>query len=560
MTDPSAPDDKAKIIEEPQPAAKEWRYAPAAILAVSAFAFFFGLGGLGFLGPDEPRYAEVAREMFAGGDYISTRLCGCLWFEKPVLLYWMSAISYRFFGTNELAARLPSALFALSTVVLVFYVLRRVATQRIATVSALVLATSGIFIAYARVATMDVILTGAMTAALVSGFLGTKAIGRTRLICTVLSFVFMGLGVLAKGLVGIVLVLAVLFAYLALTRQFGHVRWRDCVLGALSFVAVAGTWYIPVIVRHGRLFIYEFFIRHHFQRFTSNEFGHPQPVYFFLIVAIAGAAPWTFFLIPAIARLRSLKPRFNDIDSLLALAWIWVAVPLIFFSLSESKLPGYILPISPALAVIIGVEADRLLSVSRERTHTIAAWITALVLSGMGIGFVVYLHKEKVTVGQLRVLLEVLPLAVAVISVVALAMKKRSVFITGAATVVLSLILASVLLLFPVLRNEVTLKTLSLEAADALRPGEKIAFYLKKEFAPVFYAQGRVLCEPKHGGTFYALHQDMLADALDSEKTLIIITDSRWLEGLRGDPRFAIQFIASDGDALALRVELKRPD
>src|ERR1041384_5588519 len=95
---------------------------------------------------------------------------------------------------------------------------------------------------------------------------------------------------------------------------------------------------------------------------------------------------------------------------------------------------------------------------------------------------------------------------------------------------------------------------------SSLRAGEKIAYYLKKEFAPVFYAQGRVLCEPKHGGTFYALHQDMLADALDSEKTLIIITDSRWLEGLRGDPRFAIQFIASDGDALALRVELKRPD
>src|SRR5690349_9814038 len=113
MTDPSR-DGKAKIIEEPQPAAKEWRFALAAIMATSAFAFFFGLGGLGLLGPDEPRYAEVAREMFAGGDYISTHLCGCLWFEKPVLLYWMSAISYRLFGINELAARLPTALAAIS--------------------------------------------------------------------------------------------------------------------------------------------------------------------------------------------------------------------------------------------------------------------------------------------------------------------------------------------------------------------------------------------------------------------------------------------------------------
>lgn len=560
MTDPSAPDDKAKIIEEPQPAAKEWRYAIASILAASAFAFFFGSGGLGFLGPDEPRYAEVAREMFVGGDYISTHLCGCLWFEKPVLLYWMSALGYRLFGVNELAARLPSALAAISTVALLFYVLRRFASQRIAVSSALVLATSGIFIAYARVATPDMLLTAAMTAALLAGFLVTKTTGRTRLLCTVLAFFFMGLGMLAKGLVGIVLVLAILVIYLVVANQLSSVRWRDLFVGFVVFVATAGTWYVPVIMRHGSVFIYEFFIRHHFQRFTSNEFGHPQPVYFFLIVAIAGAAPWTFFLIPSVTRLRSLKPRSNGRDSLLTLAWIWVAVPLIFFSLSESKLPGYILPASPALAVILGIEVERFLTRDRARSLVIAAWMTALALAGICIGFVIYLQRESVSMGQWRVLLVGLPFAAALIAIVALGMKKRLAFISSAAAVVLSLILASVVLLFPVLRDEVTLKTLSLEAASALRPGEKIAFYLKKEFAPVFYAQGRVLCEPKHGGTFYALHQSMLADALETESTLIIITDSRWLEGLMGDPRFEIEPIASGGDALALRIELKRPD
>jgi 4-amino-4-deoxy-L-arabinose transferase-like glycosyltransferase len=561
MTYPSAFDDKAKIIVEPQPAAKQRLYAFIAILAASAFAFLFGLGRLGFLGPDEPRYAEVAREMFAGGDYISTHLCGCLWFEKPVLLYWMSAISYRLFGVNELAARLPSALAAIATVALLFYAMRRLALPRIAVSASLVLATSGIYIAYARVAVPDMILTAAMTAALLAGFLATKTTGRARLIYTVLAFSFMGLGTLAKGLVGIVLVIAILGLYLLITGRLKSLRWRDCLIGLVVFVAVAGTWYVPVIVRHGWAFIEEFFIRHHFQRYTSNEFGHPQPVYFFLIVAIAGAAPWTFFLIPAAARLRSLKPRLDERDALLALAWLWVAVPVIFFSLSESKLPGYILPISPALAVILGVEVERFWGGDRARTLRIAIWATALVLVGISVGFMIYLHRESLSLSGWRMLLDGLPLAVALVSVVALVAKRRRAFIASAAAVVLSLILASVVLLFPVLRDEVTLKTLSLEAAAALRPGEKIGFYLKKEFAPVFYAEGRVLCEPRRGGTFYALHQNMLADALETEPSLIIITDSRWIEGLEADRRFAIEPIAAEGDARAVRIELKRrPD
>lgn len=558
MTYPSAPDDKAKIIVQPQPAAKQRRYALVAILASSAFAFIFGLGRLGFLGPDEPRYAEVAREMFAGGDYISTRLCGCLWFEKPVLLYWMSAISYRLFGVNEFAARLPSAMAAIATVALLFCALRRLASPRVAVCGSLVLATSGIFIAYARVAVPDMILTAAMTAALLAGFLATKTKGRARLIYTVLAFIFMALGVLAKGLVGVVLVLAILGVYLLITRQLGSFRWRDCLIGFVVFVAVAGTWYVPVTVRHGWAFIDEFFIRHHFQRFTSNEFGHPQPVYFFLLVAIAGTAPWVFFLIPAAARLWSLRPRTEDRDSLLALAWVWVAVPLIFFSLSESKLPGYILPISPALAVILGVEVERFWSGVPDRTLRIAIWATAGVLNGISIGLIVYVQRESPGLSGWRMLLEGLPLAVALVSIVALAMNKRRAFITSPAAVVLSLILAAVLLLIPVLRDEVTLKILSLEAAAALRPGEKIGFYLKKEFAPVFYSEGRVLCEPRRGGTFYALHQNMLADALEMEPSLIIITDSRWLEGLTSDPRFATQHIASEGDSVAVRIELKK--
>src|SRR6185369_3915696 len=159
---PSTLDDKTQMIVEASPGAKQPLFELIAVIAASAFAFTFGLGRLGFLGPDEPRYAEVAREMFASGDYISTRLCGCLWFEKPVLLYWMSAAGYHLFGVNEFAARLPSALAALSTVAFIFFALRRLSLPRVGLAASLVLATSGIFIAYARVATPDMLLTAAI--------------------------------------------------------------------------------------------------------------------------------------------------------------------------------------------------------------------------------------------------------------------------------------------------------------------------------------------------------------------------------------------------------------
>ena len=149
-------------------------------------------------------------------------------------------------------------------------------------------------------------------------------------------------------------------------------------------------------------------------------------------------------------------------------------------------------------------------------------------------------------------------MATALVSVIALAAHKSRAFTASVAGLVISVILAAVILVFPTLHDEVSLKALSLEAAAALRPGEKIGFYLKKEFAPVFYAEGRVLCEPRRGGTFYALHQDMLAEALESETSLIVITDSKWLEGLENGSRFTTEFIAAQDDSVALRVALKK--
>src|SRR6185503_8836739 len=360
-------------------------------IAFAIVIFFFWLGRLALIGPDEPRYAEVAREMFATGDWISPRLCGCLWFEKPVLLYWLAAASYHLFGVSEFAARFPSVIAAILTMISVYYGLKRAVSERIAYAASIAFVTSGLVIAYARVATPDILLTAAMSVALLSGYLAATASGRARTAHWVLCFAAMGAAVLAKGLVGIALVVAIFAVYFAAMRQPQFIRWREALIGIAVFLIVAGTWYAPVTFRHGWGFIEEFFIRHHFQRYTSNEFGHPQPFYFFFVIAIAGIAPWSFFLIPAAARLKSLKPGSDKLDALLVFAWIWVAVPLLFFSASGSKLPGYILPIFPALAIIIGVELERFINGDRSVLLNAAAWMTALLLMIIGAGFAGYL-------------------------------------------------------------------------------------------------------------------------------------------------------------------------
>src|SRR4051812_33745510 len=151
--------DEAISLDEPLPTAKQSLLAPLALIAIALVTFFFGLGRMALLGPDEPRYAEIAREMFVSGDWISPRLCGCLWFEKPALVYWMSGLGYRLFGVGELAARLPIAAAATLTVLLVYFVTRRVASPRAAFIMALVLATCGMFIGYGRVTSPDMPLT-----------------------------------------------------------------------------------------------------------------------------------------------------------------------------------------------------------------------------------------------------------------------------------------------------------------------------------------------------------------------------------------------------------------
>lgn len=372
------------------------------------FFYFFGLT-IPLLGPDEPRYAQVAREMFERGDWITPTLGGFNWFEKPALLYWLQIASYNLFGVNEFAARFGSALCGLGVIVCM-WLLGRFAvrfegpTQQphvlpsdfghwLALIAA---STLGIMV-FARGASFDIAITFPITASIVSFFIFEQSRKRARggYIALAVFYVFIGLGLLAKGLIGAVFPIAIVsLFYLLSWRRPPAAFLFSLVWGGLLALAIAAVWYWPMYMRHGYEFIDEFFIQHHFRRFTSNKYRHPQPFYFFFWVLPLMTLPWLPFSIAAIIRVfRAIFPRQEttaDAETrahksalverialafklapgktirviastdLVALGLAWLIVPLAFFSFSGSKLPGYILPAVPPTVILTAAYVSRL--------------------------------------------------------------------------------------------------------------------------------------------------------------------------------------------------------
>lgn len=344
--------------------------------------FFHGLADIGLIGPDEPRYAAVAREMYQTGDYITPRLHGVPWFEKPVLMYWGASISFAIFGVGEFGARFPSAFGATLTVFFVYFVCRRLWGRPTALASGLILVSSVGFFAFARAASMDMPLTVCLTMALCSFLMGYNSTRPDRGMWFFAFYAFLGFGVLAKGPVAIVLPALSLFGYLFFRGRLDE--WREWYPRyAWIIVAVAAPWYIAVTAANGYEFIRVFLIDQNFARFTSTVHGHPRSVFYYIPDFIMLTFPWTFMILPAFRRTFDRNERL--------LVW-WTVVPIVFFSLSGSKLPGYILPSVPAMVMLCAREIPK----GYSRMFKIAVFIQAGTMLFIGIGFGFFGHMLNV--------------------------------------------------------------------------------------------------------------------------------------------------------------------
>jgi 4-amino-4-deoxy-L-arabinose transferase-like glycosyltransferase len=312
------------------------------VAVVCAFTFFYGLAHFGLVGADEPRYAQIAREMLARHDWVTPTLFSRPWLEKPVLYYWSAMVSYKVFGVSDWAARLPSAGLA-TAMVLAIYAFSRRFRPGAQLNAALIAATCAGVIGFARAASTDMPLTATLTIGMMAWITWQQS-GEKRWLA---AFYFMvALATLAKGPVAPFLA-GVIIVIFAVTRRdwrlIGRTLW---VPGIVLFLAVMLPWYIAV--EHStHEFFRVFILKHNLERYETNVFQHKQPFWYYLAVLPVAQLPWTIFSIAGF--IRAVKERTDDLQLVLA---IWAGMPVIFFSFSGSKLPGYILPALPAWALL----------------------------------------------------------------------------------------------------------------------------------------------------------------------------------------------------------------
>jgi 4-amino-4-deoxy-L-arabinose transferase-like glycosyltransferase len=348
---------------------------PCVILCGAALTFNFS--GYPLLDPDEGRNAEIAREMAAGSGYILPRLNGVPYLDKPVLFFAAAAVSIEFLGPAEFAVRLPSLLFTLATLVIVGWFAARLFGMTAAWTAVIATAATPFTLAYSRTVIFDSTLTFFVSLALCAFYLAVDAAGRTgeghdarsagaigvhragagNLIgqgnvatgWTTLAWAAMASGVLTKGPIAVALPLMV-----ALPFAYWRRAWRAILdpLSLLVFVALTAPW-LSAVSRRIPDFLHYALVTETARRLTSTELQRTGPIWYFMVILPAAALPWSLVVLGAWRTITDRPDRNGGLDRRVVYLLLWLAIPLVFFSLSQSKRPQYVLPLVAAVALLV---------------------------------------------------------------------------------------------------------------------------------------------------------------------------------------------------------------
>jgi 4-amino-4-deoxy-L-arabinose transferase-like glycosyltransferase len=366
------------------------------LIGFSSFLYFFGLSHFGLVGADEPRYAEVAREMLARRDWITPVLGNQPWLEKPPLYYWQAMVAYDIFGVSDWTSRLPSAVDATLMVIAVFCFLGKF-RPGVQLDGALMAASTAGAIGFARAASTDMPLAAFFTIALLAWYAwyhtGSK-------LCLSGCYLALALATLAKGPVAPFLAAAILGVFAWRSGDYRLLRRTLWIPGILLFSVIALPWYVAVQIKNPEFFQI-FIVEHNLSRFAIDSYHHPQPFWYFLPVTLLGLVPWTIFALAALAESIRQPSWWGRSSTMLSSAKglslfqaVWLVVPVVFFSLSRSKLPGYILPALPAGALLVAEYVERSL-VAGHRPALALILLHSVVASatvGLAIRYLVLEH------------------------------------------------------------------------------------------------------------------------------------------------------------------------
>jgi 4-amino-4-deoxy-L-arabinose transferase-like glycosyltransferase len=502
----------------------------AALICATLYVCYFShLGAIGFVGPDEPRYAWIARDMAETGDWVTPRLYGKPWFEKPPLYYWGAAICFKLLGVSEAAARLPSAISALLATLAMAWLAWQIYGGETARWLLLLLPTTVGMIGFSHAAATDMpfsaMLTIAMVcAAVVVGLVpdessrdgtqraaplqGERDVLQQRWVALILFGFFLGLAVLAKGPVGIILCGGAVFLWALFTK-----RWRDALrllhpAAIAAFCLTALPWYI-LCTRRNPDFFRIFIIEHNFKRYLTPEFQHIQPFWFYVPILCIALLPWTLgSLILAKDAVRTWREGDWRNSPVLFLVW-WILAPIIFFSISKSKLPGYVLPVIPPLALLVA----RAFS---ARVHKILSgdrWIGITTgISLMVFGILAFMQIELMSFGWVPSLLTASGIVMLMLSAQP---RLASALLLGVVALV-----ATVALTFVGSRGE------ALDRRLSARPTLRAAQMIWKDFSPERSSTYKLQRPSQFSLSFY-LHRELPAWSPESWH--------RWVFAPRGE-------------------------
>lgn len=482
------------------------KYILLFIVLVMFIMTFTNLGGVLLFDVDEAVFSQASKEMFLSKDFINPTYNGVNRYDKPILIYWCMSLSYYLFGINEFSARLTSAISAIILSIILFLFMKRHTDYETGFYALLAFTFSSYFFVYSRAAVTDMLLTLFISLSLLSFYHGK---GLRHILCF---YLFCALAFLTKGLIGIVFPVGIAITYIILTRQWDRFRIIFNPLGILVFLVVAMPWYIAQYQRNGLEFIQQFFLKHHFQRYTDVISGHKGPVYYYFVSLLIGMMPWILFL-PS-----GIKRGYTDRLGIAGFALVWFVFVFVFFSLSTTKLPNYILPSVPAAAILI----------SMSMRHYQGRIIKILLTAGAFISFTflafvlpnILKRYEVVDINWLYIIG-----FVNLLSIVFLWLKMQeesSRYLCIALCMFLIFMVISIKgLPLASERLQGELHRFSLYAKDNLRDDEKILVYKINQPSIVFYSDKRVV---RIGSIQEAV------EVLDKTPYRIMITKSRFKE------------------------------
>ena len=364
---------------------------PIWLVALCVAVFFFDLNGFNLQSPDEGRYAEASREMLESGDWLVPRFAYIERVNKPPMVYWVTATLLKVFGLKEWVARLGPTLAGLGGALIIFLLGRTMFGKSAGVASAVVAMTAMWYVALSRSLVTDMILSTFIALTLL-GFWWAHQSGQWR--HYLLFFAGGALATLTKGPVGFALPAFVAILYLTLTRQWRSIAWGKFLIGCILYLALAAPWFIAVQMRYPK-FLHYFLVGENLARY-GGRYHDEYPIYFYAIVILVGAFPWTPYLIAtawrdtaALYRRMGVWAYGRDKSSTPTLfLWLWFAIIFVFFSLGKGKLATYVLPCFPALALIVGKEwAEAIAGNGRGRETANLSKLSKLVVELAGVGW-----------------------------------------------------------------------------------------------------------------------------------------------------------------------------